>query len=207
MVEVHRRVVELVEDLKTLAAAEKDLKEALIQAQSEEPISPMAEEKLWNDVSRAKSEFDDAKHQFEEMVEAYCSVPDWYHNLLIPDLFVKNRGSRPDAEFELAHCAITLAQKGYLDALQLCDCGDWFWRKRTNQTACSPRCRQKKYEGTEAFKAKRNVYMRWYYATTSSRAWSRVPRRKRPTLEQWLKFEKPPTPEQWLKRQARKAAQ
>jgi hypothetical protein len=63
---------------------------------------------------------------------------------------------------------LQLAEKKRLPFLQQCACQKWFLAKRPDQRACSPTCRHKKYEQTEAFKTKRREYMREYYALKNS---------------------------------------
>ncbi len=74
-------------------------------------------------------------------------------------------GSRWPVGEQLAVWDITtLAELKRLDLVRECPCGQWFFARRKDQTACGPTCRHKKYEQTEAFKAQRRAYMRSYYA-------------------------------------------
>jgi hypothetical protein len=61
-----------------------------------------------------------------------------------------------------ADAAMDLAEVDGLLNLQRCQCGKWFFARRKDQKSCSAKCRQKLYEQTYGFKAKRRKYMREY---------------------------------------------
>jgi hypothetical protein len=63
---------------------------------------------------------------------------------------------------------IRLTNFGDLEKVRQCGCAKWYYAKRTEQKACSARCRHKTYEQTEAFKQNRREYMRKYYALKNS---------------------------------------
>jgi hypothetical protein len=63
---------------------------------------------------------------------------------------------------------IELAKSRRLHLLRQCLCGAWFLAKKSDHKSHSPACRHKIYEQTDAFKAKRSVYMREYNALKSS---------------------------------------
>ncbi len=55
-----------------------------------------------------------------------------------------------------------------LEMVRQCRCEKWYFARRADQKACSAGCRHKIYEQTDAFKAKRRVYMRDYYKLKQS---------------------------------------
>jgi hypothetical protein len=69
-------------------------------------------------------------------------------------------------------CAIfairRLVNAGRLDRIRRCDCGNWFLAIRTDQLACSGRCRHRHYEQTVEAKTKRREYNRNYYILKNS---------------------------------------
>jgi hypothetical protein len=75
---------------------------------------------------------------------------------------------RKRLEANAAHSAIYLAEIGALDGLRTCLCGRWFLAQRNAQKSCSPACRHKLYEQTDAFKAMRREYMKKYYRLTKA---------------------------------------
>lgn len=62
----------------------------------------------------------------------------------------------------------TLTNERRLDSVRQCLCGRWFIALRADQASCSPTCRHKTYEQTDAFKVKRRQYMRNYYRLKQS---------------------------------------
>jgi len=77
-------------------------------------------------------------------------------------------GKRPPGEQVAVWSLTDLASKGLLNMVQQCGCGQWFFARRADQKACSPKCRHKNYEQTDEFKTKRREYMREYYALKNS---------------------------------------
>jgi len=75
---------------------------------------------------------------------------------------------RPTGERIAVESIMDLADNGVLPLIRQCACESWFRAKRTDQTACSTKCRHRKYEQTESFKAMRRKYMREYYALKKS---------------------------------------
>jgi hypothetical protein len=75
---------------------------------------------------------------------------------------------RPLGEQVAAWGVVELAQSRRLDLIRQCACGKWFFAKRNDQKACTPICRHKAYEQTDAYKAMRREYMRVYYALKKS---------------------------------------
>jgi hypothetical protein len=61
-----------------------------------------------------------------------------------------------------ADAAMDLAEFDGLSTLRRCQCVKWFFARKKDQKSCSPKCRHKLYEQTEAFKAKRRKYMKKY---------------------------------------------
>ena len=77
-------------------------------------------------------------------------------------------GDAPSGERLAVSQLVNLAETKRLSLLRKCACEKWFFAKRADQKACSPNCRHKAYEQTEAFKAKRREYMREYYRLKQS---------------------------------------
>ena len=77
-------------------------------------------------------------------------------------------GDAPSGERVAVSQLVHLAETKRLPLLRQCACEKWFFARREDQKACSPACRHKSYEQTEAFKAKRRAYMREYYALKKS---------------------------------------
>ena len=73
---------------------------------------------------------------------------------------------RKRLEANTAHSAFSLAEIGALDGLRSCACGKWFLARTGSHKSCSPVCRHKLYERTDAYKAMRREYMRNYYRVT-----------------------------------------
>jgi hypothetical protein len=77
-------------------------------------------------------------------------------------------GEAPKGERVAVSQLLNLAETKRLPLLRQCACHRWFFAKRADQKACTPNCRHRAYEQTEAFKAKRREYMREYYALKNS---------------------------------------
>jgi hypothetical protein len=75
---------------------------------------------------------------------------------------------RPAGERIAVESIMDLVDDGVLFLIRQCACENWFRAKRADQTACSTKCRHRKYEQTESFKAMRRKYMREYYALKKS---------------------------------------
>lgn len=75
---------------------------------------------------------------------------------------------RPQGEQTAAWGVVELAESRRLHLIRQCACGKWFLAKRNDQKACTPICRHKAYEQTDAYKAMRRKYMREYYALKNS---------------------------------------
>jgi hypothetical protein len=75
---------------------------------------------------------------------------------------------RPLGEQLAVRGIIGLIQTRRLALLRQCECKTWFFARKIDQKACSPTCRHRAYEQTEAFKANRRLYMRKYYALKQS---------------------------------------
>jgi hypothetical protein len=72
-------------------------------------------------------------------------------------------GKRSSEEHIAASDVIELTKGRLLDRVRSCACGKWFFARFSHQRSCSPQCRHKLYESTQAFKVKRRQYMREYY--------------------------------------------
>jgi hypothetical protein len=79
-----------------------------------------------------------------------------------------NGSSRPLGEQLAVWDITTLAQKKMLERVRECMCGEWFFARRKDKTACSAICRHKTYEQSERFKVQRRQYMRNYYKLKQS---------------------------------------
>jgi hypothetical protein len=77
-------------------------------------------------------------------------------------------GERPGGESLAAQSVVELTNKGLLDRLKECDCGRWFFSRFSHQNFCSDRCRKKRHETSEQFRASRREYMRRYYRLKAS---------------------------------------
>ena len=68
-------------------------------------------------------------------------------------------------EGEAQLTALRISQKGVLDRVKKCPrCGTWFFARFQHQRFCKTKCQQKHYRDSDAWKAKRRVWMRDYYA-------------------------------------------
>ncbi|ADW67344.1 hypothetical protein AciX9_0271 [Granulicella tundricola MP5ACTX9] len=63
---------------------------------------------------------------------------------------------------------VGLLETRRLELMRQCECHLWFFARKSDQRACSQNCRHRAYEQTDAFKAKRRLYMRDYYALKQS---------------------------------------
>jgi len=72
-------------------------------------------------------------------------------------------GPRSMMESVIAHDVAYLFEWGLLDRIRLCICEMYFFATRDSQTSCSPKCRHKRYEQDQAYKAKRKIYNREVY--------------------------------------------
>ena len=123
--------------------------------------------------------FDFPEPQMEERVnriqEMLNDYPRWptvevtfNNNAAILHFDYANGGRRPLGE-QVAVWALTdLASKGRSNMVRQCGCERWYFARRGDQKACSPKCRHKNYEQTDEFKLKRRDYMREYYALKNS---------------------------------------
>ena len=111
-------------------------------------------------------------HHIQELLDDYPKWPsigiaykDMAAVLNIED--ASGRG-RPLGEQLAIWDIVRLTNSGDLKRVRQCECAKWYYATRAEQKACSARCRHKTYEQTEAFKAKRRVYMRDYYRLKQS---------------------------------------
>jgi hypothetical protein len=112
-----------------------------------------------------------ALKRIQDVISAYPTKP-WVHlfgerheGLRFGDITTTGR---PAGERMAVDSIMYLADDGVLPLIRECACEKWFYAKRTDQTACSTKCRHRKYEQTESFKAMRRKYMREYYALKKS---------------------------------------
>jgi hypothetical protein len=75
---------------------------------------------------------------------------------------------RPLGEQSAVFTIQRLLNNRELERVQQCKCGRWYYSRRTDQKACSPKCRHKIYEQTPDAKARRKQYMRDYYQLKQS---------------------------------------
>jgi predicted RNA-binding Zn ribbon-like protein len=157
-----QRVRRLLEKLKAVSAVPP----ALILAYSKKRRLP-------KDLNRVAEEIDE---QLRDYPTHKCLAWDRNGELDFGDpLVVKNR---PEGEAAAALSAVELAQMHLVDRLRQCICGKWFGARSRNQKSCSSKCRHRRYEQTEEFKAKRRKYMRDYYDEFLSR--KRFERKQKP---------------------------
>jgi len=74
----------------------------------------------------------------------------------------RERGTTIEQGYAIELILSMLAENG-LGRLRQCSCGLWFAARVRKQTACGEKCRRKRYESGDAYKARRRAYSRTYY--------------------------------------------
>ena len=107
--------------------------------------------------------------EINKQLERYASVPILMFSPLGRVAFgTESPNRRDEIELGAAESIMNLARWGAIGAVGQCVCNRWFRKLRKSQKSCSPGCRHKLYEQTDACKARRRAYMRDYYKLKTS---------------------------------------
>jgi hypothetical protein len=104
--------------------------------------------------------------RYERTVRSSWRVS-WIHTTNRNRLYIRiNAGGNDDdipfGEGDAVSSVLRLAELGRLNQLRECACGKWFYARFSHQQFCKTSCQQKRFRGTEQYRAHRRQYMRKY---------------------------------------------
>jgi hypothetical protein len=99
----------------------------------------------------------------------------WVHMANSHQLYIRVYGGGssdwiPFGEGDAVSSVLRLAERGRLNRLRKCACGNWFYARFSHQRFCATPCQQKDFRRTDQFRAHRRAYMRTHRMRLAKRA-------------------------------------